>query len=77
MNRKPVNYEEFEAFLSQFSDQDSRIVGLPRTASQFESWWKRISVSAELQSRWTRRIRLGEKFFDEIASEIESIRRVA
>lgn len=77
MDEKPVAFAEFEEYLAQCGDEASRVAGLPKTESEFDDWWQRISVSDDLRLRWTRRIRAGEKFLEEITDQIEAIRRAA
>lgn len=77
MTRETVSFGEFEAYVAQMGDEASKITGLPTTKVEFDLWWQRISVSNDLRTRWTRRIRLGEKLIAEIGNEIEAIRRAA
>ena len=72
-----VSFGEFEAYLAHLSEDASATAGLPTSEDEFEVWWQRISVSVELRDRWTRRIRLGKRFLNEIASEIEAMKRAA
>ena len=77
MTGERVEFNEFEAYVAQIGDEASMISGLPTTKTEFDAWWRRISVSDDLRNRWTRRIRLREKFVDEIADEIEAIHSAA
>ena len=77
ISKDSVSFKEFEEFLRQCGESDSRLRHLPRTTAEFEIWWEKMSVSAELQERWTRRVRLGAKFLEEITSEVEAVQRAA
>jgi uncharacterized protein YeaO (DUF488 family) len=75
-----VEFEEFEAYLVYLADsgvEASTIAGLPRTEAEFDAWWQRISVSDDLRFRWTKRIRLREQFLNDLADEIDAMKRAA
>lgn len=75
-----VTFEEFREYLARLAEYEgetSRIAGLPRNKGEFDVWWQRISVSEELCERWTRRIRLGDRFLDELSAEIAAMKRAA
>ena len=77
MTGERVGFDEFEAYVAEIGEDASKISGLPTTKAEFDIWWQRISLSDDLRARWAGRIRLREKFVDEIADQIEAIRRAA
>ena len=78
MNVRVVTFAEYQRYYATLLENDaSRVIGLPKTKTEFEDWWKRISVSDELCHRWKKRIHLGDLFIDSIADEIAAIKRAA
>jgi hypothetical protein len=78
--REPVTFEEFAeyvAFLAEHANPGLRGLRLPKTNAEFDIWWRRILLCDDLRDRWTRRIRLRERFLQELAEEIAAIGKAA
>ena len=78
--QEPVVFKEFQeyvAYLAEGANDDFRMLRFPQSANEFESWWRRISLCSELCERWTKRIRLRERFVQDLIDEITSIGRAA
>lgn len=76
----PITFQElveYVAFLAKNANPDFRTMRLPETAGEFEIWWRRISLCDDLRDRWTRRIRLREKFLEELSKEIAAFGKAA
>lgn len=75
---EPLTFNEFGeyvVYLAETSIDDVRTLRLPKTEFEFENWWRRICLSDELRDRWTRRIRLRERYLQILVEEIAAIGR--